>query len=464
MTMKLSKRLCLLLYVLSLLTAGVLCAGENPATTPEPFAGDRFDRICQRMSQGNVDMLWVGDSIVNGFVNGPGKVIFEQRYGNRNALSIAIGGMRTGHVLWEFDNAPVDKINPKMAVVMIGTNNVGHGKSTPDQTAEGIEAIISRLKALYPKMKILLLEVFPREHTANEDLRIQVNRINELIRDLYSDGKVENVTLYSINDLLITPDGEITPEMMYDFLHPTDIGYDIWGKAIEPFVIEYLGEKPLEAVGEQGGDDWMARFNEKNELLKTNEKNYQILMLGDSITHYWEKSIFDEEELLIPLWKRYCEDLGAINLGIAGDQTQNLLWRVEHYDFSNVHPKLAIVLIGVNNLPTGHPLETTAYATRLIVKTVQEKCPGINVIVLKCFPYMWMGRIEYQLLVDQYNDILPYYLRDLENVELIDIGDMYRAEDGLINPNFFPDRVHPNRDGYLLWGERMKKIVSEKLK
>lgn len=444
--------------------AAALFADENPATTLEPFPDARFDKICERMSQGNVDLLWVGDSIVNGFVNGPGAKIFHERYDRRNSMSIAIGGMRTGHVLWEFDNAPVDRINPKMAVVMIGTNNVGHGKSTPAQTAEGIEAIIDRLRDLYPEMKILLLEVFPRDPNPGDDLRRQVEEINALIRPIYGEGKVKNVKLYSINDLFLTEEGVLTREMMRDYLHPTELGYDIWGKAVEPLIIEGLGEKPMEAVGEQGGDDWMARFNEKNDLLAANERDYRILMLGDSITHYWEKSAFDEQEALTPLWKRYYEDLGAINLGIAGDQTQNLVWRIEHYDFSKVHPRLAILMIGVNNIPTGHPFEATAYATRYIVKTIQEKCPGIKVIVLKCLPYLYMGRIEYQMMVDDYNALLPYYFRDLEDVELIDIGDMYRGEGGLVNTDFFPDRVHPNRDGYLLWGERLKSKVLEKIK
>ena len=444
--------------------ASFLLADENPATTPEPIPGPKFDKICERMAQGNVDLLWVGDSIVNGYANGPGTKIFHQRYDRRNAMSIAIGGLRTGHVLWELENSPVDKINPKMAVVMIGTNNVGHGKSTPAQTAEGIVAIVERLKDLYPKMKILLLEVFPREPNPNDELRRQVEEINALIRPIYADGSVDNVKLYSINDLFLTDEGILTREIMHDYLHPTELGDEIWGKAVEPFIIEGLGEEPMEAVGEQGGDDWMARFNEKNELLKKNERDYQILMLGDSIAHYWEISAFDEQDALTPIWKRYYEDRGAINLGIAGDQTQNLIWRVEHYDFSNVHPRLAILMIGVNNIPTGHPFEATAYATRRIVKIVQEKCPGIKFIVLKCLPYLFTGRIEYQMMVDDYNDLLPYYFRDLENVELIDIGDMYRGEDNLVNTDFFPDRVHPNRDGYLLWGERLKTKVTEMLK
>lgn len=450
-----------------LFTLAAACAQEaNPATTPEPCPSEKsekYDAICARMAQGDVDLLWVGDSITFRFEHNAGAKIFAERYGNRKSLNIAIGGFRTGHILWELENAPVDKISPKMAVVMIGTNNIGHGYSTPVQTVEGIEKIINRLKELYPAMKILLLDVFPRDPKPNDKHRCQVNEINQLLEPIYGENKVENVQLYNINDLFLTESGELTKEMMPDFLHPSEAAYEIFGKAIEPMIMEGLDEHPMEAVGEAGSDSWMARFNEKNELLKKNERDYQILLLGDSITHYWEKSVFDEEDLLIPIWKRYYEDLGGINLGIAGDQTQNLVWRVENYDFSNVHPKLAIVLIGVNNIPTGHPYEATAFGTRHIVKTIQQKCPGISVIVLKCLPYKWQGKEEFQRMVDEYNEILPFYFRDMPEVDLIDIGDMYRGFDGQVNLNFFPDRVHPNRDGYLLWGERLKGIVKEKL-
>lgn len=439
---------------------------SNPAVTPEACDVPRFHDQTARMEEGETDLLWIGDSITHFFEEGSGADVYQKYYGGRKTLNLAISGERTGHVLWQFDHAPMDKISPKMGIVMIGTNNIGHHSSNPAQTVLGIRKIVDRLKNQYPAMKILLMEVFPRDNRPDGEFRKQVNEINEELRTFYADGQVENVQLYGINDLLLTEDGTLSPEIMPDFLHPSAAGYEIWAKAIEPMVIEGLGEVPEEVVGQEvDSDSWRDRFNEKSELLRKNEKDYKILMLGDSITHYWEKAAFEgEQESLTPLWRRYYEDLGAINLGHAGDQTVHLIWRLEHYPFDNVHPKLAIVLIGVNDIPTGHAIEKIAYANRFIVKELRKRSPEMNILVLKMLPYAYCGEKKYQEQIDEYNALLPLYFRDIPNVEVVDIGAMFRNEEGMVNKNFFPDLVHPNRDGYLLWGEKLKTVVNEKLK
>ena len=188
-------------------------------------------------------------------------------------------------------------------------------------------------------------------------------------------------------------------------------------------------------------------------------------MFGDSITHYWETwSEPEEAAIRKELWDRYYGSLGALNLGFAGDQCENLIWRLRKYPFENVHPKLVIVLCGVNDVPTGHDLEKIAYANRYAVKMIQKQWPDVNIIVLRFLPYAWMNNRQWQQQVEECSALLPLYFRDMKNVELVDISDMYLNEDGTLNKNFFPDLVHPNRDGYLLWGERLKKLVNEKLK
>ena len=133
----------------------------NMAVTPEERDIDRFREQSSRMEEGDVDLLWVGDSITH-FWETTGKEVFDKYYGSRKAMNFAISGDRTGHVIWRIQHSPMSKINPKMAVVMIGTNNVGHNSSSPAQTIEGIQIIVDMLRDQYPKMNILLLEVFPR--------------------------------------------------------------------------------------------------------------------------------------------------------------------------------------------------------------------------------------------------------------------------------------------------------------
>ena len=272
---------------------------ENLAVTLENRDIDRFKKQAERMAQGNVDLLWIGDSITHGWEGG-GKDVWAEYYGDRNAMNFGISGDRTGHVLWRLENSPVDKINPKMTNIMIGTNNIGHTvdkmdgdnkvraqHSSPAETVQGVQAVVDKVKALYPTTKILLLEVFPRDHKVGDKFRKDVDAINAGLRDIYAGGKVENVQLYSINDLFLTEDGTLPKEIMPDMLHPNAAGYKIWADALEPMIADGLGETPVDCKPVPRNDKWwMDRYTHKNDLLKKGDVD--VLMVGDSITHGWE--------------------------------------------------------------------------------------------------------------------------------------------------------------------------------
>ena len=113
-----------------------------------------------RVKQGNVDLIFIGDSITHGWEEA-GKDVWQKFYGKRNAVNLGIGGDQTQHVLWRLDHGNIDGISPKLAVIMIGTNNAGSGQQ-PEQIAEGIKAIVEQLRAKLPETKILLLAIFPR--------------------------------------------------------------------------------------------------------------------------------------------------------------------------------------------------------------------------------------------------------------------------------------------------------------
>lgn len=132
---------------------------------------------------------------------------------------------------------------------MIGTNNIGHKKpnsqemhSTPSETVEGIETIVNKLKETYPQAQLLLLDVFPRGNKPDDPFRIAVNDINAGLRKIYLNNKVENVKMYEIGNLFLDENGILSPEIMPDFLHPNQKGYEIWANAIEPIIVDVLGE------------------------------------------------------------------------------------------------------------------------------------------------------------------------------------------------------------------------------
>jgi len=409
------------------------------------------------MEQGDVDLLWVGDSITH-FWEGAGKEVWEQYYNDRKAMNFAISGDRTGHVLWRMANSPMDKISPKMTIVMIGTNNIGHrdpnGKmhSTPAETVEGIELIVSQLKEQYPETKILLLEVFPRGNKPDDPLRIAVNEINEGLEAIYADNAVENVQLYSINDLFLDKDGNLPKEIMPDFLHPGKEGYEIWAKAVEPMISDGLGENTVDTTpAPVDADWWRERFNEKNEILKNGD--IDILMVGDSITHNWETAG-------PVVWEKYYGDKKAVDLGHGGDQTQHVLWRLDNYDFSNVNPKAAVLLIGVNNTwSNDRQPKDIALGQRRIVKKLRATFPNMKIFVLKVFPCT-----SQQDQIDAINACTEYYMRDIPNVEVLDIGKVFLNEKGELTKDIMPDLLHPNAVGYESWGAALYLKLEEATK
>ncbi len=212
-------------------------AAVQPAPRTDKWWTDRDAAMTARAKQGKVDLIFVGDSITQGW-EGNGKQIWAEFYGKRNAANLGIGGDRTQHVLWRLDHGNIDGIAPKLAVVMIGTNN--SGDNTPEEIAAGVKQIVEKLRAKLPQTKVLLLAVFPRGPNT-QDARRQVNeKTNEIIAKL-ADGKM--VVYQDIGKKFLEPDGTLSREIMPDLLHLSPKGYQIWAEAIEPTVAEAVGPK-----------------------------------------------------------------------------------------------------------------------------------------------------------------------------------------------------------------------------
>lgn len=221
-----------------LLPAGAALAA-NTAVIPEPKNVDswqvRHAQMNERVKQGNVDLIFVGDSITHGW-EGAGKAVWDKYYAHRNAVNLGIGGDRTQHVIWRLENGNIDGIAPKLAVVMIGTNN--HGDNSAEEISEGVTAVIRRLRNGLPDTNVLLLGIFPR---ADKPAKIQEKllKANSLIADLAADPKVHYL---DIGRFFLDETGALPEAVMPDLLHPNEIGYQIWAEAIEPHVAELMGE------------------------------------------------------------------------------------------------------------------------------------------------------------------------------------------------------------------------------
>jgi beta-glucosidase len=214
---------------------------KHTAVTPVPREGNwvkRHESFNERVKKGNVDLIFIGDSITQGW-EGAGKEAWEKHFAKRNAVNLGIGGDRTQHVLWRLDNGNIEGIKPKLAVIMIGTNNSNRDDNTAEEIADGIKAIVAKLRAKLPETKILLLAIFPRGPMPNPQ-REKISKTNELASQV-ADGKM--VHYLDIGPKFLTADGVLEKEVMPDFLHLSPKGYEIWAEAIEPSVEKLMSEK-----------------------------------------------------------------------------------------------------------------------------------------------------------------------------------------------------------------------------
>ena len=192
-----------------------------------------------KKAQGQIDLVMVGDSITH-YWETSGKDVFKEFYGKRKVLNLGFSGDRTEHVLWRLQHGAVDGIKPKLAIVMIGTNNAGHRNEKSEDTAAGVKAILEELKQRLPETNILLLAIFPRGEKPDNPKRKLNDATNQIIKT-YADGK--RIHWLNINDKFLTEDGVLTKEIMPDRLHPKQKGYRIWAEAMEPTVRKLMGEQ-----------------------------------------------------------------------------------------------------------------------------------------------------------------------------------------------------------------------------
>ena len=189
----------------------------------------------KKANSGAHDLLFIGDSITQGW-EGSGKEIWQKYYGKRKALNLGISGDRTEHVIWRLNNGNLRRQQKaKVAVVMIGTNNTGHSEQDPSETADGVERILSILRARCPNARVLLLGVFPRDEMPDGRKRGINDSLNEKLAAFHNGKRVHYL---NINERFLEESGRLPKEIMPDFLHPKEKGYAIWAEAIEEKLIE----------------------------------------------------------------------------------------------------------------------------------------------------------------------------------------------------------------------------------
>lgn len=184
-------------------------------------------------------VAFLGDSITQGWQD-TGKATWDREFAPLGAANFGYSGDRTEHVLWRLDQGELLPCKPDLVVMMIGTNNIGHGSSNPSQTADGVKAILERIRKGSPSTKVLLLGIFPRDMKPTDNYRQKVNEATALFKG-YADD--QHVFFSDIGYAFTYRDGMLKTKLMPDLLHLTPAGYEIWAKAIRRDVDRLLAMK-----------------------------------------------------------------------------------------------------------------------------------------------------------------------------------------------------------------------------
>jgi lysophospholipase L1-like esterase len=223
-------------------------SADQPLPQLRKVSFDKHTELIGKIQKGNIDLYLVGDSITRRWeYDFTGN--WNKNFSGWNAAGFGSGGDSTRNAIYRIMHGELDGVNPKVIVVMIGTNNIGfrpiRGDNEPlvADTAKGIKAYINILKEKAPGAKIILTAITPRNTDGDTGVMPTVNAINERIAPL---GDDETVFFINFNDKLAGPDGKVFEGVTTDGLHLSNQGYQIWADAMKPLLTEWLGPRSMD--------------------------------------------------------------------------------------------------------------------------------------------------------------------------------------------------------------------------
>jgi len=222
------------------------CLAENTAliAAPRDFPTNwisQHEANVAAARRGGIDILFLGDSITAGWAwSQGGSRIWAAEFAPRHAANFGIGWDRIQNVLWRVENGELDGIQPRVVVLLIGTNNTGdeddgRPRNTTPQIIAGVSNLVRRIQFHLPRAQMILFGLFPRG-SPNDPARAQVAAVNAGLAQLADD----KITYLDIGRRFLTADGALPREMFPDLLHPNESGYRIWADALDPVLADFL--------------------------------------------------------------------------------------------------------------------------------------------------------------------------------------------------------------------------------
>lgn len=203
-------------------------------------------------------------------------------------------------------------------------------------------------------------------------------------------------------------------------------------------------------------DWWLPRHEKKLQDIKS--RPIDLVFIGDSITEGWEKSG-------VPVWQKYYANRNAIALGFGGDRTENILWRLQHGEVDEIHPKVAVLMFGTNNTGFRHEDPAlTARGVKRVLDELRQRLPETKLLLLAIFPRGEKPDDKLREINEQINSRIAEFA-DNKSIFFLNINKVFLDDQGMLSKTIMPDLLHPNEKGYELWANTMepelKKLMQE---
>ncbi|HTZ36102.1 MAG TPA: GDSL-type esterase/lipase family protein [Stellaceae bacterium] len=212
---------------------------EPPTPRTEPEAIATFHRINAAVKAKPYRLLFLGDSITERWdepVWGA-KRVWDANLAPRGVLDAGVSGDRTAHLRWRLDHGNLDGPPPKGVIVMIGTNDLGHG-FPPAEAAEGVRQVLIQLRQKLPGARILLLGLTPRGGAPWDQLRVEASQVNQMIGSC-ADG--QTIWATDIGQPLLDAKGLLSTDLSPDYLHFNATGYERIAPGLDKWIDQVFG-------------------------------------------------------------------------------------------------------------------------------------------------------------------------------------------------------------------------------
>ena len=406
-----------------------------------------------------------------------------------NTVNLAMPGEMPKQTLQKLSDGILDSVKPRIIIYMPTASDPASGKGVLDDVL-AIRSVLRMFARLHPEAAVIYCPVAPRGNTVDSPVRIHLDLVNQsvgcYIYRMTQGVPRPKIVTCNFNSLLLDRDGRLSKTMLETYGRLSPRAYGIWSVALKPYVDYALSpnaplprstaprtpvafETKVTPQFAQISKGWLAsgfsaanakkgtfvpdeRLAEKRrEFLANRSRHYNLIMVGDSITHLFETGRGRDE------WKKLTAGRRVLNLGFGGNTVRNALWNLKYGGFlDGVTVDAVSVMIGTNN--RGESPEFVFDAIKEIVRVIQKKQPKAKVLLHPMLPRVSPKHSALRAKNDKTNAMLKK-LADGKRVVLVDLNPLYENASPEKLKDLLPDGTHPGAEGYRMWREKLEKLL-----